>query len=185
MRAVLLDGTDEKTSWMVPHIVERVQAMGYMLDHYHLEDEKVKRCMGCFGCWVKTPGECVIDDIGRKVAESWAKSDLLIIASPVLFGTYSFTLKKALDRIIPVNKPYFIRINGEVHHPHRYGYEQRLFVFGHVEAPAADEEQSFRDLVSRNALNFHVVKSEAVMLTKETAVQQVGDAFSRLKGASS
>lgn len=185
MRAVLLDGTDGKTSWMVPHIVERVQAMGYTLDNYHLEDEKVKRCLGCFGCWVKTPGECIIDDIGRKVTESWVKSDLLIITSPVLFGTYSFNLKKALDRILPILLPYFIRIKGEVHHPHRYGYKQRLLVFGHVEVPMVDEEEAFRDLVLRNALNFHVVESDVVMLTKETVVHQVNDAFSKLEGASS
>jgi len=170
---------------MVPEIVRRAEAVGYQVDHFHLKDEKVKRCIGCFGCWVKNPGICVIDDVGRKVAESWVQSDLLIIASPVLFGTYSFTLKKALDRIVPNILPYFTRIGGEVHHARRYMYEQRLLVFGHMEVADAGEEETFKELVSRNAINFHMVESESVMLTKEGVAQQVGEAFSQFKGASS
>ena len=26
------------------------------------DDGKIKPCIGCFGCWTKTPGECVIRD---------------------------------------------------------------------------------------------------------------------------
>ena len=33
---------------------------------YRLRDLKVADCLGCFGCWVKTPGQCVIDDPQEK-----------------------------------------------------------------------------------------------------------------------
>lgn len=23
----------------------------------------IKHCIGCFGCWVKTPGECVVHEV--------------------------------------------------------------------------------------------------------------------------
>ncbi len=28
---------------------------------------KIANCVGCFGCWTKTPGRCVIRDDGTKV----------------------------------------------------------------------------------------------------------------------
>lgn len=28
--------------------------------------EKINPCMGCFGCWTKTPGKCVIRDSAVK-----------------------------------------------------------------------------------------------------------------------
>ena len=32
----------------------------------------INRCIGCFGCWIKTPGECVIKDDYNKMSEKIA-----------------------------------------------------------------------------------------------------------------
>ena len=37
---------------------------------------KIKNCVGCFGCWVKTPGKCVIRDDATKVYPLIAKSEI-------------------------------------------------------------------------------------------------------------
>ncbi|MDU2663418.1 MAG: flavodoxin family protein, partial [Clostridium perfringens] len=36
---------------------------------------RISNCIGCFGCWTKTPGKCVIRDDAVKVYPIIAKSD--------------------------------------------------------------------------------------------------------------
>jgi len=50
--------------------------------------------MGCFGCWNKTPGTCVMKDDSAKIAKAVVNSDLLIFLTPITFGGYSSELKK-------------------------------------------------------------------------------------------
>lgn len=90
------------------------------VDIVSLTDVKIASCLGCFGCWLKTPGTCMIPDAGRDIAKSVVQSDLVITISPITFGGYSYDLKKALDRLIPIISPFFMKIDGEVHHKPRY-----------------------------------------------------------------
>ena len=34
----------------------------------------INRCIGCFGCWIKTPGECVIKDDYNKISYDFWKA---------------------------------------------------------------------------------------------------------------
>lgn len=36
-----------------------------LADYINLSELNISNCIGCFGCWTKTPGKCVIrDDAG-------------------------------------------------------------------------------------------------------------------------
>jgi len=47
---------------------------GFETELLELSAENLTFCMGCFGCWIKKPGECVINDrmaqINRSVMNS-------------------------------------------------------------------------------------------------------------------
>ena len=43
-------------------------------------------CVGCFGCWTKTPGQCVIQDEYQKIGALFGNTDELMIISRCLFG---------------------------------------------------------------------------------------------------
>ena len=77
-------------------------------------------CIGCFACWLKTPGICVETDEGRAIAEAVVHSDTVIIVAPVTFGGYSSEIKKAQDRWIPLILPDFGVYHREIHHKPRY-----------------------------------------------------------------
>jgi len=78
-------------------------------------------CVGCFGCWIKTPGVCVLpkDEGTRFVAETW-DADYVVYVSRITWGGYSVPIKLYADRIIPLVHPYFRKVNGEMHHQLRY-----------------------------------------------------------------
>lgn len=85
--------------------------------HFPLREMKLAHCLGCFNCWVKTPGMCVEADAGRDIAKAVIRSDVAVLLTPVTFGGYSPELKKTFDRFIQLISPFFQMDHGEVHHP--------------------------------------------------------------------
>jgi multimeric flavodoxin WrbA len=131
---------------------------------YRLRDLKVADCVGCFGCWVKTPGQCVIDDPAREIAAKIAQSDLLICVSPIVFGGYSYELKKALDRQIPTILPFMKKYKGEIHHPRRYDKRHNIAAIGVLPQPNPESEAIFKTLVYRNSLNWQAPKQATTII---------------------
>ena len=80
----------------------------------------IKFCNGCFGCWVKTPGECVIEDDMPIVLEAIINSDLTVYIGEVKVGLVSSNLKTIHDKTLPLIHPYMQIVKGEVHHQPRY-----------------------------------------------------------------
>ncbi len=85
-----------------------------------LREMDIKYCTGCWGCWVKTPGECVVADDSHDVCRAVINSDFTLWASPVIMGFYSALLKKVGDKFIPLLHPYAVLDQGEAHHLARY-----------------------------------------------------------------
>ncbi len=113
----------------------------------------VKPCMGCFGCWIKTPGRCVISDRCSDIPSYIAKCDEVILISPVLFGSYSESIKAVIDRSIPYVLPYFRIVGGEMHHKMRYKHSFKLKVLFYGECDD-EERQIAESLVHANSINF-------------------------------
>lgn len=110
-------------------------------------------CKGCFGCWTKTPGRCVINDRCSNIPSYIAKCDEVVLISPILFGGYSENIKAVIDRFIPYVLPYFRIINGEMHHKMRYKHSFKLTVLFYGECDL-EEKQIAKSLVNANAVNF-------------------------------
>jgi hypothetical protein len=162
MKAVILDGS-EKYDRALAHLRELVVGellrREWKVEHIALCDLKIQHCLGCFGCWVQSPGECVVGDDAQNVATAVVGSDLLVYLTPVAFGGYSSQLKKAVDRLICLVSPFFTRIEGETHHRPRYQRYPRLVGLGLLPEADRDSEQIFAALVSRNAINMHAPAS--------------------------
>lgn len=160
MKAVILNGSengDAALDGVHQIIVDELTNMAWEVEPFILHELEIRHCVGCFGCWMQTPGVCVIDDAGRDVARAIIQSDLVVYLTPVTFGGYSSQLKKALDRSICLVTPFFTRVNGEIHHPPRYERYPRIVGVGVL--PRADEESEriFTTLVGRNAINTHAL----------------------------
>ena len=84
-----------------------------------LSSLKIANCVGCFGCWTRTPGRCVIRDDATRVYPLIAQSDTVVYVSRLRYGGYDSTMKTMLERAIPIQQA-FIRIHrGETHHVQR------------------------------------------------------------------
>ena len=132
---------------------------------------KIANCVGCFGCWTKTPGRCVIRDDGVKVYPCLAKSDRALYVSRVKYGGYDTVMKTMLERAIPVQQAFIRLLDGETHHVQRAVVPKQAVILGYGDT-STEEREIFRQLVARNAKNINFAQCW-VECASEDAVEQM------------
>ena len=100
--------------------IEEAAACGDRCERLRLADLKLHQCVGCFDCWVKTPGRCRLRDDGARLVAALVRADVVVFAAPMRMGFVASLLKRANDRAIPILLPYIDVMGGECHHLVRY-----------------------------------------------------------------
>ena len=111
-------------------------------------------CIGCFGCWLKTPGTCIIKDGFENMGQRLSEVNEFILISKATFGSYSSAVKNVLDRSISYVLPFFEIRNGEMHHGERYQNALTIsaLFYGHM---TENEKRTAQNLVKANAVNLN------------------------------
>ena len=150
------------------------------IKYIDLSSLKITNCVGCFGCWTKTPGKCVIRDDATKVYPYIAKSDTLLYVSHVKYGCYDTVMKTMLERAIPIQKA-FIRIhNGETHHVQRDVAPKKATIIAYGSL-SKEEKEIFKELVSRNAHNMNFESYNIIFTAKENLQNAVQNEVAKWK----
>ncbi len=80
-------------------------------------DREIAPCRGCFGCWQKTDGHCVIRDDQNEILDLYRESDVIIWSFPLYCYGMPSHLKAVLDRTIPLVKMKMVQLSdGTVRH---------------------------------------------------------------------
>jgi multimeric flavodoxin WrbA len=116
-------------------------------------------CMCCFGCWIKTPGQCVIKDGYDNLGILHGQASRLIIISRCFYGSYSPFVHNVLDRSVPYLLPYFVTKNGETRHKRRYDNAVTLTVHFYG-AISEKEKETARKLAAANGVNHYARQTE-------------------------
>ncbi|MCE7743302.1 MAG: flavodoxin family protein [Candidatus Heimdallarchaeota archaeon] len=176
MQYLILNGMKYGDS-LIPKITnslsEKLQNKNLQGEILNLHSKDIKPCLGCFKCWVETPGICIIDDYGREVAKKTIQSDYLIYITPVNYGGYSAELKKAVDRSLPLLSPFFRVYHEEIHHEMRYDKYPDFIVIGTLEEPNEEQEEIFKKLVQRNSLNNFAEQSSSQIIYSSDAEETI------------
>lgn len=115
-------------------------------------DGSFRNCVGCFGCWLKTPTECVIRDALPRMSSLLYGSDEVIVVSRMTYGWLSSECKCVLDRCIGYMQPFFTKVRGEMHHRQRSRHRIKL-VYMLYGSSTERERELTKELAERNALN--------------------------------
>jgi multimeric flavodoxin WrbA len=116
-------------------------------------NNELSHCVGCFSCWIKTPGECAIKDAMNDINKEVIHSDIVLYLSPIVFGSCSSVIKNALDRSLPNVSPFFTRINGLTQHKRRYSNYPAYFMIGYGENLAENEKTTFLDWIQTHNIS--------------------------------
>ena len=122
------------------------------------DENKIKNCTGCFCCWIKNPGTCILKDGYENLAEFYSKAEKIIIVSKCCYGTYSPFVKNVLDRSIPYLLPFFKLKNNEMHHTIRYKRKLFMEVYFYGKDLTELEKNIAEKTVKANCVNLNVKK---------------------------
>lgn len=140
--------------------------------HQFYTGNKYAFCKGCFDCWLKTPGVCILRDSVFGLANHLSDCSTFVIVSKLLYGGFSTCVKGVTDRLIAFNLPYFKKLNGELHHIPRYDNQFKMRVFFYGEA-TDNEKETAEEYVSRIALNLNNEDYKTVFLKDESEWRKI------------
>ena len=73
---------------------------------YDIYAMDLRDCRGCFACWNKTPGQCVIHDDMTKILKGILEADWIVYSFPLYYYSLPSRLKLVFDRQLPFRLPF-------------------------------------------------------------------------------
>lgn len=141
------------------------------IEFVDLKKLKISNCTGCFSCWVKTPGKCIIRDDAIKIYPKIAASKRLMYVSKIRYGSYDTVMKTILERAIPIQQPFIRLHDGETHHVQRNVSLKEAVIIGYGDIDD-EEKEIFKELVKRNAKNMSF-KSYRIIFASENELPKI------------
>ncbi len=133
------------------------------------DNGSIRPCIGCFGCWNKDPGRCVIKDGYENMGYLVRHADEVVVICRYTYGGFSGFVKNVFDRCLGYVLPQFEIVVGESHHQKRYdenkpftfifyghdlGQEEKAAAFRYVTAVCANFRAYVQKVVFRESAMF-------------------------------
>ena len=121
MRILVLNGSPKKKSDTFRLTDAFLKGLNRNADHevhiVNVIDKNIAPCRGCFGCWQKMDGHCVLEDDQNAILDLYRNADVIIWSFPLYCYGMPSHLKAVLDRTIPLIKMKMVQNeDGTVRH---------------------------------------------------------------------
>lgn len=124
-------------------------------------------CVGCFGCWNRTPGSCVMKDGYGNMGYLIHHADEVRVISRYTYGGFSGFVKNVFDRSLAYVLPHFEIVNGESHHRKRYDEEKPYTFIFYGPRLSEEEKESARRYVKAVATNMRTLVKNVIFEENE------------------
>ena len=141
------------------------------IEFINLKKLKISNYIGCFSCWVKTPGKCIIRDDAVNVYPKIAASKRLMYVSKIRYGSYDTVMKTMLERAIPIQQPFIRLYDGETHHVQRNVSLKEAVIIGYGNIDD-EEKEIFKELVKKKDKNMSF-KSYRIIFASEKELPKI------------
>jgi multimeric flavodoxin WrbA len=123
-------GEKSNTLMLTNAFIEGINNTGnHLIEIINVSQRNIEPCRGCFACWQKTPGKCVITDDMAAIYEKYINTDLIIWSFPLYFYGIPSKTKALIDRLLPNNLPDIIKNDaGTAEHPHRNDLQKQRYI---------------------------------------------------------
>lgn len=129
-------GRKSNSHQIVEPLLEGARQAGAQAEEVFLIEKDIKHCRGCFTCWSKTPGKCVINDDMGGLMDLFLESDYVGLATPVYGMLMTGLLKNFTDRFLPLSMPHIEKNDdGSFYHEGRVKRFPRQFFIANAGFP--------------------------------------------------
>ena len=113
------------------HFITGMERAGAATEVIDIYDAKyvIEPCRGCFSCWIKSNGKCIIDDDANGLIKKMDNADLLVYAFPLYIDSIPAKLKALMDRQFIHVQPVFVPYDAMTRHPVRDCKGRALVLF--------------------------------------------------------
>ena len=162
------------THVIVTALLEGATKTGVSTENVLLACKKIGHCIGCFTCWTKTPGKCVLKDDMEDLLKKYMASDIVIMASPLYVDHVTGIMKDFMDRSLPLVCPQFeMGCAGQTRHVSRYEKYPSIVWVSNCGFPEKDQFAVLRLACERDIRNneadiiSEIYRSQGPLLTSD------------------
>lgn len=106
-RILVLNGSPRKngnTSALIDAFTGGAEQAGHMVSRFDLQQMAIRPCIGCVRGGRDKHSPCTQKDEMDQIYAAFAESDVLVLASPLYYWSFSAQLKIAIDRLFAVTE---------------------------------------------------------------------------------
>lgn len=122
MNVLVINGSPKADKSNTMYLTNKfIQGAGWtQAEIIHLSQKNIQPCKGCFACWNKTPGNCVLRDDMNEILEKIIAADVIVWSFPLYYFSVPGPMKNLIDRQLPLNLPFMDENSENGEHPQRY-----------------------------------------------------------------
>lgn len=158
MNVLAINGSPRMKKSATYHILENLvagmQEAGATTDLIHLREYEIQPCTGCYSCWVKTPGQCILKDDMASLLNKMVWADLTVYGTPLYHFNMTGLMKNFIDRTLPLIEPWLVQHPTDptlTTHPHRAPKEHSMFLVSVAGFPEFDHFGPLVEMFKYNA----------------------------------
>jgi multimeric flavodoxin WrbA len=125
MTVIAINGSPRKkwnTATLLTHALDGAASQGADTELVHLYDLNYKGCISCFSCKIIDGlhnGKCAVkDDLSQLLEKIETEAEVLILGSPIYFGSMTGEMRSFLERLLFSHLVYS--------QPPRYGFSKKI-----------------------------------------------------------
>lgn len=146
MIALLVDETCDTIAHEVETALKR---KGKETAYISVNGLDIKTCFSCGYCSTKEYGKCFQKDDMEPILRILVKSEMMIVVTPIVFGSYSSVIKAVIDRSCVLGDTLYYMRHGEIVKNVRSDIKYQ-YVIGVKQECSVKERNYFQNLVAEN-----------------------------------